>query len=316
MGTTGEAHAVRVKCPATSANLGSGFDLCGLALESPCDFLSASEAKGGGKGRKDSITFSDGFSVPSLENNVCHPVLKAIRKDFKINAPIDIRIEKNIPPSSGLGSSGASAAGTAVALNELFGLGLETERLVEYASLGEALVAGRPHKDNVAPAITGGVCVIARETPLKLIRFDPPKGLVVGIVQTNITKPSTKFAGDVLPESVARKDQQYNLSKFCLLLSSLVEGDASLFVESLDDRIAETAREKAGLLPKVSALKAAASSHGFAVTASGSGPSLLAAGVEGKSSKGGFESDVRTIFDGLSPKVIWTKVSPKGCEIV
>jgi len=299
---------VKVWCPATSANLGAGFDIAGLALESPFDVMEVEQSA------KDEAISAGGFEAPPMEKNVCFPVLEAIRKDHNISQPVSVRIQKGIPPASGLGSSGASSAGMAVALNELFSLGLSTEQLVEYASLGEAVAGGAAHKDNVAPAITGGVCVIARQTPLKLLRFDAPKGLKIGILRTNRAKTSTKFARSILPEAVTRQQHDYNTKKLSLLFCSLETSDAAMFAESLDDCIVEPAREKAGILPRLAALKKTCNAHGFGATASGAGPALMVAGVEGYARVKELEAEIYSLYDGLEPVLSWTAVSAKGCH--
>jgi len=299
---------VKIWCPATSANLGAGFDVAGLALETPFDVMEVEQAN------KDEVLPGSGFEVPPMEKNVCLPVLDAMRKDLGITQNVSVKIDKNVPPASGLGSSGASSAGMAVALNELFDAGLSIEKLVEYAALGEKVASGNVHKDNVAPAITGGVCTIVNDDPLRLLRFEPPKGLKIGILRTSVTKPSTKFARSVLPETVPRSDNCRTHSKLTMLLCSLFEGDAQLFADSLDDCIVEPAREKAGLLPKLSQLKQVCKAHGFGATASGAGPALMIAGLEGYARIKGLEAEIYSLYDGLEPALTWTKVSPKGCH--
>jgi homoserine kinase len=304
--------ALRVKCPATSANLGAGFDLCGLALAEPYDILSVGVAQDGA----DSFESSGAYPVPPIELNVVSPVIKALRRDFSISEKIGIRLSKGIPPASGLGSSGASSAGIAVAFNELFGLGLGREQLVHYASLGEALASGSPHKDNVAPAIAGGVCVLVKDEPVRLARFDPPAGLVIGVLRTNATKPSTEFARSVLPAMIRRRDHHFNASRLSMLLNSLFEGDAALFVESLDDAVVEPARAQAGILPRLSELRALCRERGFGACASGAGPALLVAGVEGNKNGRALEQEIMELYAGMKPALAWTGVSHSGCAVI
>ena len=299
---------VKIWCPATCANLGSGFDICGLALERPFDIISVEQSQ------KDGISFSDGFSETALSKNACFPVLEKMREDHKIGQKVSITIQKAIPPRSGLGSSAAQAAGTAVGLNELFGLGLSAEQLVEYAALGEAVAGGVSHKDNVAPAITGGVCALVSESPVRLLRFEPPAGLEIGILRTNVQKESTKFARSVLPESVTMAQHEYNSAKLSMLFCSLFASDAKMFADSLDDCIVEPAREKAGLLPRLAQLKLLCRPHGFGATASGSGPAMIVAGPEGYARVKELEGQIYSLYDGLGPALSWTKVSTKGCH--
>ena len=302
---------IKVRCPATSANLGSGFDICGMALAQPSDLLSVELAQ------RDGLAASAGFPVPGMERNVCFPVLSAIRADYGIKERVRVSIEKNIPPASGLGSSGASSAGMAFALNELFGLCMSQEQLIHYAALGEEMAAGAAHTDNVAPAITGGVCVmVGGPSPVRFARFDAPEGLVIGVLRTNRTKPSTKFARSVLPDMIRRRDHHFNASRLSMLLNSLFEGDAALFVESLDDAVVEPVRSQAGILPRLAELRVLCRERGFGACASGAGPSLLVAGVEGNKNQRTLEREIMELYEGMKPALAWTGVSPSGCAVI
>ena len=100
---------VRVKCPATSANLGAGFDICGVALQEPFDVMTVSLSKN--SGCTVSTAEKSRYSVPSdFACNTCGPVYEKMRAEFGLSPSVDVVIEKNIKPGSGLGSSAASAS--------------------------------------------------------------------------------------------------------------------------------------------------------------------------------------------------------------
>ena len=144
---------LRVRAPATSANLGSGFDTFGVALDRPSDVVAVEKAD------RTSIEVSGvgaRFIPEDPEQNTVGAVADAL------DAPSRISIEKGVRPASGLGSSAASAAAAAVALNELYERGKSREELVPIAAEGEAVVSGDAHADNVAPSILGGF-TIARD---------------------------------------------------------------------------------------------------------------------------------------------------------
>ena len=143
-----------VRAPATSANLGSGFDVFGVALEAPADVVRVAKADR----TTIEVTGTGSQYIPEdPEKNTVGAVAEAL------DAPARIEIDKGVRPASGLGSSAASAAAAAVALCELYDRGHTREELVPIAAEGEAVVSGTPHADNVAPAILGGFTVAAGE---------------------------------------------------------------------------------------------------------------------------------------------------------
>ncbi|ESS04671.1 MAG: homoserine kinase, partial [uncultured archaeon A07HR67] len=141
---------VTVRAPATSANLGSGFDVFGAALSRPADVVTVERADR----TTIEVTGVGAQYIPEdPDGNTVGAVVDAL------DAPAHIHIDKGVRPASGLGSSAASAAGAAVALNRLYDRGLSREELVPIAAEGEAVVSGVAHSDNVAPSILGGFTV-------------------------------------------------------------------------------------------------------------------------------------------------------------
>ncbi|ELY73953.1 homoserine kinase, partial [Natronobacterium gregoryi] len=139
-----------VRAPATSANLGSGFDVFGVALGTPADVVRVERAS------ETTITVTGTGSQYIPEDPAKNTVGAVVDA---LDAPARIRIDKGVRPSSGLGSSAASAAAAAVALNELYGRGLSRNELVPIAAEGEAIVSGEAHSDNVAPSLLGGFTI-------------------------------------------------------------------------------------------------------------------------------------------------------------
>jgi homoserine kinase len=161
---------VTVKAPSSTANLGPGFDVFGLALDAFYDTVTLTKTKNGIK----IITDDDIPTNP--EKNTAGLVVKNMIKKFKIKSGVEIKIKKGIPAGYGMGSSAASAAATAVAFDKLFGLKLDGNSLVEFAGSGEKASAGTVHYDNVAASVLGGF-VIVKTNPLDVIRIDPPTNL-------------------------------------------------------------------------------------------------------------------------------------------
>lgn len=251
---------VVVRAPATSANLGSGFDVFGVALDRPADFVRVERA--------DETTISmvgagSQYIPTDPEKNTAGVVARAMK------APAHIEIDKGVRPSSGLGSSAASAAGAAVALNALYDLGKTNDELVRIAAQGEAVVSGEAHADNVAPAIYGGFTIVtdegvtAVESPIELVACLPD--IVV----------STREARSVLPETVDMDSLVETVGSASTLTAGMFRSDPVLVGRGLHDEIVTPHRAK--LIDGYDRVQSAALDAGATgVTVSGAGPTILA----------------------------------------
>jgi homoserine kinase len=263
-------QSVTARAPCSTANLGPGFDVFGLALDAYYDEIQLSK-----QGNK--ITIESSGSVPlEPEKNSAGLVIKEMSKKFKIKSGLRIKIKKGVPAGFGMGSSAASAAAAAVAFDALFGLGLDQNTLVKFAGIGERASAGSIHYDNVSASVLGGF-VIVRTDPLDVIRVDPPKDLVlcVAIPKIIVPKKKTEVSRGVLPQQVKLTDYVKNLSNASAITAGFIKKDVELIGNSIKDIIVEPARKH--LIPgfdkvKINALRAGA----LGVTISGAGPSIIA----------------------------------------
>ena len=262
-------QSVTARAPCSTANLGPGFDVFGLALDAYYD-----EVKLTKEGSK--ITIDSSGSVPlEPEKNSAGLVIKEMSKKFKIRSGVRIEIKKGVPAGFGMGSSAASAAAAAIAFDALFGLGLDQNTLVKFAGMGERASAGSIHYDNVSASVLGGF-VIVRTDPLDVIRIDPPKDLVlcVAIPKIIVPKKKTEVSRGVLPQQVKLSDYVKNLSNASAITAGFMKKDVELIGNSIKDIIIEPARKH--LIPgfdkvKINALRAGA----LGVTISGAGPSII-----------------------------------------
>ncbi|HEX8465654.1 MAG TPA: homoserine kinase [Abditibacterium sp.] len=262
--------AVFIRVPATSANLGPGFDALGVAFrlhneiqlqESERDSFSAT-----GEGAEELSHRRD-----TIAHRAAHRVFAALRLEV---AGFHLQLHNRIPFARGLGSSSAAIVGGLVAANECArratGRALSPEKLLDLATEIEG------HPDNVAPALLGGLVVAAtRENgsvaavSVPVARF--PK-FAVWIPDAQL---ETKVARGVLPSHYSRADAIFNLSRSALLVGALAAGDFSSLSEALRDKIHQDFR--APLVPGFDAISRAALSAGaLGVTLSGAGPSILA----------------------------------------
>lgn len=253
--------AIKVKAPATSANLGAGFDVLGIALNEPYDTIEVEpsdrltiEVTGRGAG-----------SIPlDPERNTAGVVAREMGKK------VHIKIHSNIRPGSGLGSSAAPAAGTAVAINELFSLGHSKEELVRIAAKGEVAAAGVVHADNVGPCILGGLTIV---NGLHVMSLDMPAMGVVAVLPDIVV--NTKDARSILPKMIPLGEMVQNVGKACMLMAGVNKKDPAMIGSSLSDTFNE--KYRSALIKGYADVRSGAFKSGaYGVAISGSGPTMIA----------------------------------------
>jgi len=264
------ASKITVKAPSSTANLGPGFDVFGLAIDAFYDIVTLSKTKSG-------ITILTDDKIPTKpENNTAGLVVKNMKKRFKIKCGIEIKIKKGVPAGFGMGSSAASAAAAAVAFDKLFRLKLDGNSLVEFAGSGEKASAGSIHYDNVAASVLGGF-VIVKTNPLDIIRVEPPTNLrmCIAIPNIDVPKKKTKVSRGVIPKKIKLTDSILNLSNASAIVAGFMRKDPELIGNSIKDVIVEPARRH--MIPGFSKVKQNALKAGaLGVTISGAGPSVIA----------------------------------------
>jgi len=264
------ASKITVRAPSSTANLGPGFDVFGLAVDAFFDEVTLTKKKSG-------ISIVTEDDIPTNpDNNTAGLVVKNMIKKFKIKDGIEIKIKKGVPAGFGMGSSAASAAATVLAFDKMYELKLDENTLVEFAGSGEKASAGSVHYDNVAASVLGGF-VIVRTNPLNVIKIKPPMNLrmCVAVPKLEVPKKKTKVSRGVIPKKISLVDSIANLSNAAAIVAGFMKKDPKLIGDSIKDVIVEPARQH--MIPgfakvKENALKAGA----FGVTISGAGPSVIA----------------------------------------
>ena len=266
---------VTVVAPATTANLGPGFDVFGLALKVPHDKVTMSTIP---KGLKIEVIGLSAETIPkSVQKNTAGVVASSILKEFQLKQGVAIQIDKGILPGMGLGSSAASAAAAAFGLNQLFNLHLENKELVRLAAKGETASAGYAHADNVSAAIYGGFVIIRSYNPLEIINLKSPPELEVCVAYPIMPTPArkTEKARSVIPKQVSIEKLVRNVGSAAALATGFSEGDIDLIGASMSDAVVEP--ERASLIPGYDKVKENAMSAGASgVAISGAGPSMIA----------------------------------------
>jgi homoserine kinase len=258
--------SIDVRVPATSANLGPGFDVLGLALGLYNEIV-YDEADG--------VTVAiEGEGTGRLDTGAANVVARAARMAYEAAGRrfpgAAIRCLNRIPPARGLGSSAAAWVGGLVAANAMLGSPLDRDALLALACRAEG------HPDNVAAALLGGLtvsCVSGESVAAVSLRV--PADLLWVVL---VPKPesSTREARAVLPETVTRADAVFNLQRMGLLLAALASGRVDVLGVAMDDRLHQPQRQ--ALFPWMDAVRRAALEAGaLGCVLSGAGPSLLAA---------------------------------------
>ena len=262
--------------PCSTANLGPGYDVFGLALDALEDKVKVSRTYP--DGGRITIKNSDQAIPSTPESNSAGLVVKKMMQDFEISDSTEIEVTKGVPSGYGVGSSAASAAAAAMAFNALYDLRIDRNRLVEYAAEGEVASAGTKHYDNVSASLLGGfvICRVASDR-MQFIRLEPPEDLVlvVAVPCLEVPKKKTEVARSVLPKMVPLKDVVHNISGAATIVAGFALKDVETITRGIDDVIIESARKH--LIPGYDSVKQNAISAGaLAVTISGAGPSMIA----------------------------------------
>jgi homoserine kinase len=250
-----------VRAPATTANLGSGFDTFGAALTGPADVVRVAPAD------RTEITVT-GSGAQYIPEDPADNVVGVVARELGVTA--EIRIDKGVRPASGMGSSAASAAGAALALAELYDLPYTRRDLVPVAAEGEALVAGQAHADNVAPALLGGFTVVRSDG---IVAVDAEVPLVVALPEAPI---STSDARAVVPDRISMDTAVETVGSAATLVAGMCHDDPALVGRGMRETAVTPAR--AELIDGYDAARAAAEAAGATgVTVSGAGPAIVAA---------------------------------------
>ncbi len=260
---------VTVRVPATSANLGPGFDCLGLALDLyntvTLDLASHPaqpyvDVRGEGQDR-----------LPRNERNLA---LRSAQRILHAGAPglfvQRVALDNNIPVGGGLGSSAAAIAGAMVAANAAVHPPFATDELLRVALEFE------PHPDNLAAAFYGGLTVAALGADGRPIvaPLSPPPGLRA-VVLTPDRGVSTHQSRAALPRAVAHADAAYTVGRAALLVAALLTGRHELLRRAMEDRLHQPYRVPDGS-PSAAIMAAALEAGASGTALSGSGPSILA----------------------------------------
>ncbi|HEY9596376.1 MAG TPA: homoserine kinase [Cyanophyceae cyanobacterium] len=272
---------VTVTVPATTSNLGPGFDCIGAALTLYNQFQftrldPASETQGGAMSQSRvliTVTGAEQERVITDENNLVYKAFTTFYQQLgQTPPPVKIEIELGVPLARGLGSSATAIVGGLVGANQLAGEPLTQMEVMKLA------IAMEGHPDNVVPAFVGGCCLAAQggEGANNWEVCDIPwHSNLVPVVAIPDFELSTEEARKALPPQYSRADVIFNTAHLGMLVRGLETGKGDWLRVALDDRIHQPYRKT--LIPGYDAVRAAVLAMGaYGMVISGAGPTLLA----------------------------------------
>ena len=294
---------VSVKVPASSANLGPGFDCLGLALPI-YNTITIEETVLPGTGIEinliseeetiDEMVFDN---IPRDENNIIYKAVEMLYNSIgQVPSELKINIQSQIPITRGLGSSSSIVVGGLLAANKLLGNPADETALLAIVTEVEG------HPDNVAPAILGGVVLANQEEDgmVTYTKLSWPEEWDITVCIPDF-ELSTEIARSVLPKEVPMQDAIYNAKHLAMLIQALNNKDAKLMKSALKDRLHQPYREK--LVPGMHEIMEAFKHEDgvLGCVLSGAGPSMLV--ISHKYDLDKIKSTVKDIWEAQNIKV-------------
>lgn len=292
-----------VRVPASSANLGPGFDALGLAL---CVYLDcrfrASERL------SISVTGRDADTIPTDERNLIWQTALSVAADVRMQLPpIELEIHNQIPLGKGLGSSAAALTAGVVIADRLLGLGWRAPRILDEAARLEG------HPDNVAACVLGSIVASAIDSggAVRAVRLELPPRFGIALVIPDFVLPTAE-ARAVLPTCYSKEDAVFNVQRAALLIAALAAGATWAFPTALEDRFHQPYRLP--LVPGLADILKLRAPGLLGCALSGAGPSILVFYERGYEAVCDL---VRQIFQlhGHAAEVLPTQIAENGFEL-
>jgi len=255
---------ISLRVPASSANLGPGFDALGLALGI---YLECRFRESGGLSIQ--VEGRDREAISTGEDNLIWQTALAVARDMRMTMPpIELQIRNDIPIGKGLGSSAAALAAGVIIADSLLSLRWKPQRILDEAARLEG------HPDNVAACILGSVVASAIDSGgvARTVRLNMPPQFGIGVVVPDFVLP-TSHARSVLPDCYPRADAIFNVQRAALLMAAIAIGSVSAFPAALEDKLHQPYR--ATLVPGLDDILKLRAPGLLGCALSGAGPSIL-----------------------------------------
>jgi len=293
----------RLRVPASSANLGPGFDALGLALGIylECRFRPAARLT-------IRVTGRDAELIPTGEDNLIWQTALKVASDVeKPMRPVELEIENAIPLGKGLGSSAAALTAGVVIADEVLGLCWPPQKVLDEAARIEG------HPDNVAACVLGSMVASTVDSAgiAHAVRLELHPRYAVAVVVPDFVLPTSE-ARQVLPDTYSRADTIFNVQRSALLITALATGATSAFPTALEDRLHQPYR--AALVPGLNEITKLRAPGLLGCALSGAGPSILVFYERGHEEVCEL---VRKVFasGGHESEIMWTELAPGGYDL-
>lgn len=301
---------VTVKVPATTANMGPGFDCLGMALPF-YNYVTIEETILPGTGveinliSEDDMIDTETMSVPTDENNVLYKAIELLFNSIGHNpSELKITIKTGIPIARGLGSSASVIVGGLVAANKLLGNPADEAALLSIATEVEG------HPDNITPALVGGFTFASKEDSGEIVyrKMDWPSDWKITVCIPNY-ELATEIARSVLPKEVPIQDASFNIRRAIMFMNAVNSQDSELMKLALEDKIHQPYRTK--LVPGLAEIKEALrhEENVLGVVLSGAGPSVIIFSTNNAEEK--IKEIVSSVWDNLNVKSEIKTVKPE-----
>ena len=302
MGGSPESR-VTVRAPATSANMGPGFDCLGIAL----DIWNTVTVEVGDSGFEISGQGED--ELPRDESNLVFQSIARIFEECDRAMPqMSVCCHNDIPTTRGLGSSSAALVSGLTVGNELCGGQLDRDDLLQIAASIEG------HPDNVAPAIFGGMQVaVSHNDRIVAAPVPVPETLSTVLYVPNVPMPTEEARG-LLGSDVPRSDAVFNIGRAALLVRAMATGDLEGLDIATDDLLHQPARQTF-FFPMKNIIRAGLGAGALGAFLSGAGSTVLALATE-KEFTIGYEMADAAVKSGLDGEVVITRPTDLGAHVV
>lgn len=298
---------VTVKVPASTANLGPGFDTLGMALSLYAWLEIKSAAQTVFHLYGEHLT-----GLPVDKSNLIYEVAQMVFDEAGVSVPeLEISMYSDIPLTRGLGSSASAIVAALAGANALIGSPLSNDKLLDMATALEK------HPDNVGASLCGGIITAAWDgQDVDYIRIEPHQDLQALVIVPDF-QLSTSKARDVVPKQFGKSDVVHNVSRSSLLVAALASGRLDMIQKAMSDRIHQPYR--ASLVPGMTQILEQAAEHGaLGAALSGAGPTVLALVDRHDTRKSELEQYLMGVMkqEGITASALWLDPDLDGTVIL
>ncbi len=262
-------NTIRLRGPATSANVGPGYDIFAMALKEPFDEMLLELTND----QRITIGFDgDDQNIPlNVEDNTAGLAILELKKRYKPDLGVKVTITKHMTSGCGLGTTGASASSAIYGLNKLLNLNLTDNELVDLARMGEIASGGSPHADNVAAAMLGGFILIKDYHPIDVLKLRMPEFPVV----LAVIKKSQRTTRGFITYEIGQEKLKEQMAHCSRVIHAIHTQDVEEFGRAISvDHIAEPVRS--AVIENYKETKAKVIAAGaYGSTVSGGGSSVI-----------------------------------------